>query len=113
MDMFDADDDLTLREVTCDDCGCGDERLVESAVEVATVVGAVCAGGSLAFDALSAYRERGCAAGEDATRLELDELRRELHEMRRQQAYELGGLAGLDEFDEWHYDGPCDGVDIY
>lgn len=102
--MFDADDDLALQEVASADNGCGGDRLVEGAVEVAAVVGAAFAGGSFAFDAIAAYREHGRVSSEEATRLEMAELRTELHEMQRQQAYDRGGLAGLDAFDEWHYE---------
>jgi hypothetical protein len=110
-------DEHDLREVPVDVAGDG-ERIQESAVEVAGVIGAAASVAALGVGGVQAYYSRASyelqrqeAAARAAERTEYIELQRELHEMRRIQAYELGGIEALDEFDEWHFDGPFTGLD--
>jgi hypothetical protein len=84
------------------------ERIQESAVEVASFVSAGASLLGLGMNSVQAYYARASyELDHEAAEARADraELRRELHEMRRTQAFELGGLDALDEFDEWHYDG--------
>ena len=109
-----SDDDLTLSEVVHDEQSAS-ERLEESAADVAlglSAAGVVLGAVQTGFTAATYFQGRQAAEGYDALRSESDDLRQQLHEMRRTQAYERGGLAGLDEFDEWHYDGPFRGFEV-
>jgi hypothetical protein len=96
-----------------------DELIQEGAAEIAGFVAAGASiagagfGATQAFYARASYQlEREEAAERAAERAEYAALQRELYELQRRLAFEQRGLAGLDEFDEWHYDGPFTGFDV-
>lgn len=108
-----------LREVPVD-AGTGGERIREGAAEVAAFVAAGTGLAAFGLNMVQAYYARASfelqreeAAVSAAARAEYAATQRQFHERRRMQAFEEGGLAGLDEFDEWHFDGPLIGFEDY
>lgn len=107
--MSEPDEDVTIREVSYG-AQTPSERLEESAVDVAALV---LSAGALGFGGVQAYYSRASyalqsaeAADRAAGRAEVREMQRQWHEARRMEAFERGGLCGLDDFDQQHFDGP-------
>lgn len=107
--MTESDEDLTIREVGYE-AETPSERLEESAVDVAALVmsaGALGLGGVQAYYSRASYSlQRAEAENRAAERAMVGEMQRQWHEDRRMEALEVGGLRGLDEFDQQHFDGP-------
>jgi hypothetical protein len=111
--MAEAHDDLRVSPPNDEGSLSPDDAIQEGAAEIAAFVAAgtgvvgVGLGAAQTFYARASYElQREEAATRAAERAEYAALQRQLYEEQRRLAYEQGGLAGLDEFDEWHYDGP-------
>jgi hypothetical protein len=94
------------------------ERLEEGATEILAGIAAGTGVAGVALGAVQAYYSRASyelqrqeALDRAEERAEYLQHQRELYEMRRRQAFECGGLAALDDFDEWNFDGPFLGFD--